>query len=208
MDRAPVVPPEPHESGRKYKYRQRYAIKTRSRKVVHEPPDVLNQFIWKPYVSKPKSPRESAPPKRKVYTRNVLSKLDAMEKKGLVEELEWQHPNRILNVGTVNANISRALAKDPLLFDDHVLRVKYCLSTVAQLASETKRICQLAIGQYLEALSLENLDDMDRLILSRLCYPFTNNDVLTDEVVYSGNSEEQEETMEQEEIDEIAEAGH
>ena len=181
FDRAPVQPPPPHDSGRQYKYRQRYAIKTRSRMIEHEPPDVLKQFSWKPWTKPPESPQERPiPPKPKAKFTKRLQRLDDMEKRGLVDELQWQHPTRVLNVGTINANVSRALIKEGLPVD-YLPRIKTCLSDIAQQAAKAKRTCQLAIGQYLEHLLLENVDTQDRLILGQLCHPFTDKDVIIGE---------------------------
>jgi hypothetical protein len=178
VDRAPAVLPPPHESGRKYKYRQRFAIKTRSRMIEHEPPDILKQFVSKPWTAPPESPEEPpSPPKPKPKPKKDPPSLHNMEKDELVEELQWQHPTRTLDVGTINSNATRALAKESLP-PEFLPRIKTCLSRSTQLAIKTKRTCQQAIGQYLEQLSLENLDSMDRLVLRQLCRPFTNKDVL------------------------------
>ncbi|KAF9201869.1 hypothetical protein BGZ59_002472, partial [Podila verticillata] len=181
VDRAPVLSPPPHTSGRKYKYRQRYAIKTRSRMVKHEPPDVLKQFVWKPWTKIPESPKEPiSPPKPEAKSKKRVRNLDDMEKRNLVKELQWEHPTRVLNVGTINANVSRALAKESLP-PEYLPQIKTCFSDIAKKAAKAKRTCQLAIGQYLEQLSLENVDEQDRLILARLCRPFTAKDVIKDE---------------------------
>lgn len=181
VDRAPVLSPPPHTSGRKYKYRLRYAIKTRSRMVKHEPPDVLKQFVWKPWTKIPESPKEPiSPPKPEANSKKRVRNLDDMEKRNLVKELQWEHPTRVLNVGTINANVSRALAKESLP-PEYLPQIKTCFSDIAKKAAKAKRTCQLAIGQYLEQLSLENVDEQDRLILARLCRPFTAKDVIKDE---------------------------
>ncbi|KAF9324069.1 hypothetical protein BG006_000898 [Podila minutissima] len=62
VDRAPALSPPTNNSGRKYKYRERYAIKTRSRMIEHEPPDVMKQYTWKPWVAPPQSPKEDPSP--------------------------------------------------------------------------------------------------------------------------------------------------
>lgn len=203
VDCAPALSPPPHESGRKYKYRQRYAIKTRSRMIVHEPPDMLKQYVWKPWTKPPESPREPAsPPKPKVRSKKSPPILDHMEKKGLVNELQWQHPTRVLDIGTVNANASRALTKESLPLA-YLPRIKTCLSDITQLATRTKRTCQQAIGQYLERLKdLEHLDGDDKLILGRLCRPFTEKDAGMDDTGATQDSVELEEAEDTEANDE------
>jgi len=116
IDCAPAISPLPHKSGRKYKYCQQYVIKTQSCMVKHEPPDVFKQFTWKPWTKLPDLPEEPvSPPKRKVSAKKTPPKLVHMEKKDLVKELQWQHLTWFLDVGTVNANTTQALAKELLL---------------------------------------------------------------------------------------------
>ncbi|GJJ67737.1 hypothetical protein EMPS_00083 [Entomortierella parvispora] len=208
VDRAPESPPPPHASGKKYKYRQRYAVKTRSRIIEHDPPDIFKQHIWKPWTEPPQSPAApNTPPKPETTTTTTKKgspSLDGMTKKGLVKELQWQHPIRVLDIGTINSNVTRALNKESLP-PACLTSIKVCLSETTRLATVTKRICQQAIGQYLEGLSLENLDDQDRLILQVLCRPFTDRDQLPDsEVVSEDVVDREDEDEQQNQIDESA----
>lgn len=181
IDCVPVLSPPPHASGRKYKYCQWYAIKTRSCMVKHEPPDVLKQFIWKPWTKIPKLPDEPiSRPEPEAKSKKHVQNLDDMEKCNLVKELQWEHPTRVLNIGMINANVSRALAKESLP-PEYLPQIKTCFSDITKKAAKTKQTCQLAIGQYLEQLSQENVDEQDRLILARLCHPFTAKDMIKDE---------------------------
>lgn len=124
-----------------------------------------------------------------------------MTKKELVSELQWEHPTRTLDVSTVNANVTRVLSKEfgaPL--QSHYLPcIKTCLSDVAQLAATSKRICQLAIGQYLEQLSLRDVDEADRIILHSLCPPFTDKNMVIVEDTTTQDSGEPEGPKENEE---------
>lgn len=166
--------------------------------IEHEPPDVLEQFGWKPWTTPPESPKEpgepSPPSKRKEKPKKKLVRLKYMEKVDLVKELQWQHPTRVLNVGTVNSNATRALAKDSLSLD-YLPRIKRCLSRTTQLAIKTKRTCQQAIGRYLENLLLDNLDSMDKLVLGHLCCPFNNKDAMAVKQHTKEGSEEYEEVI-------------
>ena len=170
--------------------------------IEHEPPDILKQFIHKPWTTPPESPEEPpSPPKPKAKPKKDPPSLRHMEKNELVNELEWQHPTRTLDVGTINSNATRALAKE-LLPLNFLPRIKTCLLRSTQLAIKTKRTCQQAIGQYLEHLSLENLDSMDMLVLGQLCRPFTNKDML---MVEKGTTEDLAEYEEAENLEEINE---
>ncbi|KAG0329520.1 hypothetical protein BG000_012074, partial [Podila horticola] len=208
VDQVPAESPPLHSSGRKYKYRQRYAIKTRSRIISHEPPappDTLKQYASKAWKAPPESPQESttssSQQKPKTVKKKRLQPVHGMTKKELVSELQWEHPTRTLDVGTVNANVTRVLSKEfgaPL--QSHYLpRIKTCLSDVAQLAATLKRICQLAIGQYLEQLSLQDIDEADRIILHSLCPSFTDKNMVIVEDTTTQDSEEPEGPEENEE---------
>ncbi|GJJ71545.1 hypothetical protein EMPS_04256 [Entomortierella parvispora] len=177
VDSQPAISPSPHASGRKYKYRQRYAIKTRSRIIEHDPPDVLKQYTLKPWTEPPPRPVLPTTTKSSESVTKDPPNFRTMDKMRLVKELQRQHPLRVMDVGTLNANVTRALQRT-LLPASHLPRIKTCLSNVARLATATKRACQLAIGQYLETLSMDNLDKNDKLILGMLCKPFVAGDKL------------------------------
>ncbi|KAG0251908.1 hypothetical protein BGZ95_006759, partial [Linnemannia exigua] len=214
VDRAPNQLPPPHPSGRQYKHRERYAIKTRSRLISHEKPDIFKQYVWKPPKEKTKSdnnpngttssstdagpdtnagPSTAAGPstnvstttpppkkKRKSTPKKVKPAAD-MTKFQLVKAMQWEHPLRALDIGTLKANTSRALKKEVPHDADLQQKLQHaittCLSDISKLASRTKRGCQQAIGQYLENLSIDHLDQDDRTILSYLTPPFSVQEI-------------------------------
>ncbi|KAF8923405.1 hypothetical protein BGZ47_004781, partial [Haplosporangium gracile] len=67
VDRPPERRPPPHDSGRQYKHRHRYAIKTRSQLKRHDPPETMMQYQLKPWKLQPESPLDpsinTSPPK-------------------------------------------------------------------------------------------------------------------------------------------------
>ncbi|KAI1285147.1 hypothetical protein EDD11_000910, partial [Mortierella claussenii] len=78
---------------------------------------------------------------------------------------------KILNIGTLKANVTRALNKE---FDQSQAgklssEVRSCLQKLVRQASITKRECQRAIAQYIERLSTTNVDETDRTLLDKLC---------------------------------------
>jgi len=94
----------------------------------------------------------------------------------LVRALEYEHPTRVLEIGAVNSNVSRAWTKDaPVDMEGNSIDlrplIKLHLRKMAKLSSEIKRTCHTAIGLYVEGLS--SIDESDKLILSSLCDPFT-----------------------------------
>ncbi|KAG9060891.1 hypothetical protein KI688_007847 [Linnemannia hyalina] len=159
VDRPPDQrPPPPHSSGRRYKHRQRYAIKTRSQVVKHEPPEAMKQNQWKPYKSAPDSPLEpqSAVSSSKPKSPKRLPSAEGMDKKDLVNAMARDHPMRTLDIGTVNANATRGLNREfgPEGSSVYLPRVKIALRDIAHQSSHVKRVCQRAIGLYLERLAL------------------------------------------------------
>ncbi|GJJ78542.1 hypothetical protein EMPS_10901 [Entomortierella parvispora] len=206
VDRAPLEPPPPHASGRKYKYRQRYAIKTRSRMTEHDPPRLMKQHKWIPWTAPPASPweLEVKPPSQKPKTPDppLASKasgasgvpdtpkpppkpISEMEKFELVNRLEREHPTRTLSVGTINANMKRAWSKKKLCDNDGKSidlrpRMKWHLQKVVKLSYDLKITCERAIGIFLESLSVA--DESEKLIMSCLCLPFTTSETVTGEL--------------------------
>ncbi|KAF9921950.1 hypothetical protein FBU30_007995 [Linnemannia zychae] len=209
VDRAPDRLPPPHSSGRPYKYRERYSIKTRSRLIQHEQPDIFKQYTWRAPRENSKSTISSnnvtsavtnteassststcfdatnPPPKMKPKSVRKKDQLtpDQMTKIQLIRAMQWEHPLRTLDVGTLKANSSRALDKEILndvnLHDKLQLVITTCLSDVSYLASKKKRACQQAIGQYLENLSVAYLDRDDKIILSYLTSSFSDKEIKT-----------------------------
>ncbi|KAG0292900.1 hypothetical protein BGZ97_005482 [Linnemannia gamsii] len=95
--------------------------------------------------------------------------------------MQWEQPLRILDIGTLKANTSRALKKevphDADLQQNINRAITTCLSDISKLASRTKRGCQQIVGQYLENLSVDHLDKDDRTILSYLTPYFSVQEI-------------------------------
>ncbi|KAF8926966.1 hypothetical protein BGZ47_002433 [Haplosporangium gracile] len=149
VDRPPDQRPPIHSSGRRYKRRQRYAIKTRSQVVKHEPPEAMKQYQWKPWKSSAVTSSKPKPPPR-------LPSAEGMDKKDLVNAMARDHPLRTLDIGTINANATRGLSREfgPEGSSVYLPRIKIALRDIAQQSSQVKRVCQRAIGLYLERLAL------------------------------------------------------
>jgi hypothetical protein len=104
-----------------------------------------------------------------------------MTKFQLVKALQWEHPLRTLDIGTLKANTYRALKKEfPHDADlQQKLQRAICtrLSDISKLASRSKRACQQAVGQYLENLSIDHLDMDDQTIVSYLTPYFSVQEI-------------------------------
>jgi len=165
VDRPPEQWPNPHESGRVYKYRKRYSFKTRSRVVDHPAPERMTRYKWKAWSKKPETPiTDEKPPKPKAPPANERD-VTLMDKKELVKGMQWEHPLRTLSVGTLNANIKQVLSNNSTLR----YNVRTSIQQVVRLASETKRICQRAIAQYIERVVDIKMDPKDIELLDMIC---------------------------------------
>ncbi|KAI8351750.1 hypothetical protein B0O80DRAFT_500105 [Mortierella sp. GBAus27b] len=170
IDRPPEHWPRQHDSGKPFKYRKRYSYKTRSHQIKHPPPDTMKKYVWKPWqgnldspnpTSQQKKSSEKSEPKEPKKPKDV----DRMDKQELSYAMEWEHPIRTLSIGTLNANLKRALSTSPDLRNT----VKSCIQEVVRQASITKRTCQRGIALYIEHLSSSEIDEKDRVILDMLC---------------------------------------
>ncbi|KAG9061133.1 hypothetical protein KI688_007763 [Linnemannia hyalina] len=77
----------------------------------HDPPETMKQHQLKPWKSPPESPLDpsinTTPPK--VTPKKPPREVKTMDKKELVDAMQWDHPTRTLYIGTINANATRAL---------------------------------------------------------------------------------------------------
>ncbi|KAG0202931.1 hypothetical protein BGX31_003492 [Mortierella sp. GBA43] len=130
----------------------------------------MKKYVWKPWqgnldspnpTSQQKKPSEKSEPKEPKKPKDV----DRMDKQELSYAMEWEHPIRTLSIGTLNANLKRALSTSPDLRNT----VKSCIQEVVRQASITKRTCQRGIALYIEHLSSSEIDEKDRVILDMLC---------------------------------------
>ncbi|KAF9915994.1 hypothetical protein BX616_004882 [Lobosporangium transversale] len=60
----------------------------------------------------------------------------------MVRAMQYEHPTRIPDIGTINGNLNRELNDNP----QPRSKIKTCLQEVVRHASETKRTCQRAVG--------------------------------------------------------------
>jgi hypothetical protein len=142
----------------------------------------MKQYKWKPWEGALDSPsdddspnlsklshepEEPEPEESESMEPKEPRDVSKMEKLDLVNAMEWEHPTRTLEIGTLNGNLNRVWQQDPGVGS----RIKACLAEVVSLASHTKRTCQKAIGQYIEHLFDAGgiIDEMDRAILDCIC---------------------------------------
>lgn len=147
----------------------------------------------------------TTPPK--VTPKKPQREVETMDKMQLVEAMQWDHPTRTLDIGTINANATRALNKriDQAGFQEetytYLSAIKTSLRNVTRISSRVKRTAQRAIGQYIERLSVHNIDEIDnnnntdatnatdttntkilsevdRRLLNILCPAFSNKDLV------------------------------
>jgi len=187
VDRPPEKRPPPHKSGRRYKHRPRYAIKTRSRKLEHEPPEGFKKYKLKPWKQRETPPDDntatSATSKKSQKPYNPRPVTNLIKKQDHISAMDFDHPIRVLNLGTAQANAKRAISRNITHSAERrsilVQGIKSCFQQVAKQASEAARTLQCGIGIYLESLSAREVDEMDKLILKKLCPDFTVEEITT-----------------------------
>jgi hypothetical protein len=107
VDRPPEKRPPPHKSGRRYKHRPRYAIKTRSRKLEHEPPEGFKKYKLKPWKQRETPPDDntatSATSKKSQKPYNPRPVTNLIKKQDHISAMDFDHPIRVLNLGTAQA---------------------------------------------------------------------------------------------------------
>ncbi|KAF8927364.1 hypothetical protein BGZ58_010453 [Dissophora ornata] len=77
--------------------------------------------------------------------------MEDMDKAAFINAMKCEHPTRTLNVGIINANVTTALKKE------YLPKIKTCLQQVR------------AIGQCIERLSIQGVDETDQLLVDKLC---------------------------------------
>jgi hypothetical protein len=185
MDRPPEKRPPPHKSGRRYKHRPRYAIKTRTRKLEHEPPEGFKKYKLKPCKRpEPKDNADTSSTAKKSQNPYNPRPVDNLtKKKDHISAMDFDHPIRTLKLGTVQANarrgISRNITQSAEVRSVLVQGIRSCFQQVAKQASMAKRTLQCAIGFYLEILSARKIDETDKSILRKLCSDFTVKEIAT-----------------------------
>lgn len=184
VDTHPEKWPPPHQSKRPYKYRKRYSFKTRMQRLEHPPPNTIKRYVWKAW------DREFDPPNRnptgsggQTPVTRAKKNVEEMDKKALVNSMNWEHPIRTLSAGTLKSNLKR------VMMPYWGSKVRTCLQDVVRLASKTKRICQHSIGLYIEHLSTTGIHEPDREFLDLLS-PRVSEHLSSDEEKTFQNGEE------------------
>ncbi|KAF9188015.1 hypothetical protein BGZ49_003985, partial [Haplosporangium sp. Z 27] len=159
------------------KYRPRYSVKHRLRKVEYEAPTTMKEYMLKPWKVVPKSPdvvpeslnvaastslkNKSATPKAKAKRKDPKE----MNRANISYAMRWEHPIVTLDVGTLSANIKRAL-EDEELANETLAWLRQAVRTAAKVKKES----QFLIGRFIEALLLRgNFVETDRALLDMIC---------------------------------------
>jgi hypothetical protein len=97
-----------------------------------------------------------------------------------------EHPVVTLNIGTLKANIHRAITEDDVHLEAEVLKT---LREVVHHAANTKRTFQRLVGQFIEKVVDQDIQEADRKFLDLLCPRIVPSELHTTE----DDQEEQEE---------------
>jgi hypothetical protein len=98
-----------------------------------------------------------------------------------ISAMDFDHPIRALNLGTVQANAKRAISRNTTHSAENqsilIQGIRSCFQQVTRQGSEAARTLQCGIGMYLESLSARKVDETDKLILRKLCPDFTIQEI-------------------------------
>ncbi|KAG0274828.1 hypothetical protein BGZ96_004069 [Linnemannia gamsii] len=162
--------------------RGRFSFKERTRKIVHGPPANAKQFKLKFYRKPAQTesiPAKKSKPRGDKATSALQKKpLADLDKNGLVRRMNWHHPSSSLEIGTVRANVGRAVmdkvtSKDILgVMQQEVVD---CLQEAPRLAGGVKREAQRLIGHFVESLKerMDKVEEERRQILELMTPPQT-----------------------------------
>ncbi|KAF8921780.1 hypothetical protein BGZ58_003858, partial [Dissophora ornata] len=175
--------------------RPRYSVKQRTQRKQHEPPEVMKQYKWKPWTKLPENPLDpdagalkKKEPKKKERETKPKQVSATTGKADLVQAMEWEHPTVTLDVGTVSANLGRALGESEL-----VPEINRCLQDVVRIASDIKRLGQQLIGRFIDSLfAAGELNSTDKIILGNIC-PCVSSKHKTRRVIDASEHDEQKE---------------
>ena len=181
-------------------HRSRYVWKTRTRRIQHEPPASMKQYNFKPWkevpgqlsgievVDKDEEREENAEEDGEDEEEKEERKpVEDMAKIGLLRSFEYEHPIVTLNVGTLKANIRRALAESSIPVPDGSADtsaggsamiqssltpevVVSHLNKAVKAAATVKRRLQRLVGGFVQLIfSGGIIEASDRDILDHLC---------------------------------------
>ncbi|KAF8958121.1 hypothetical protein BGZ46_002037, partial [Entomortierella lignicola] len=156
------------------RHRLRYSFKARKGAKQCPPPAKMKQFVLKPYKEpsvEPTEPSDNSHNKPKAQPK-AQSKAKAKAKSAPTLKLEvmrsmaYQHPISSLYIGTLSANVKRAVSNQPTLQQ----AVTLCIQEASREAARIKRKGQILIGTYIERLESigKDLSNTDRAILDLL----------------------------------------
>jgi len=177
------------------KHRHCYSFKRREKALIkkRDPPAKMKQFVFKPHKEQKPRPEKAKDKASLAFPPKTLSSSKApMDKLQVTRLLAYHHPTSSLFVGTLSANVKRALPGQRDLQQEVMTVIQQASSEAARV----KRQGQTLIGKYIEKLvsfGIENLDLSDRTILGLLCQPVSMSDVKYDEDEDDDDGEEEEE---------------
>ncbi|KAG0295653.1 hypothetical protein BGZ98_001276, partial [Dissophora globulifera] len=145
--------------------RPRYSFKRRTQRVLHDPPESMKRYKWKPYRDHAKSSTDAIPLKKKTKSLGIKPPLTSDKKIDILRAMSWEHPTSTLSMGTLMSSVKKVVTDTNMVSD-----IMHCLRQAVKVASEVKRLDQKVIGLYLESIFVKGLfEESDRAFLDHLC---------------------------------------
>ncbi|KAF9015914.1 hypothetical protein BGZ52_006252, partial [Haplosporangium bisporale] len=141
----------------------------------------MKLYKFKPYKEQTDTPADStndndtkakakAKPRLKTLSTSMVS--NKTRKLAVTRLLSYQHPTSSLDVGTLWANVGRAVLNDPNIQN----QVVQCIRDAVHDAACTKRKGQRVIGRFIEYADQQGIGANDRVFLDLLCPRITRKD--------------------------------
>ncbi|KAI7831143.1 hypothetical protein BC939DRAFT_221112 [Gamsiella multidivaricata] len=152
--------------------RHRYSFKTRTGATNPPPPFKMKLYKFKPYKEpeakdelEPSSDESKPKPKPKTKLKTLSDSSAATRKLAITRLLQYQHPTSTLNVGTLSANLRRALPNDGTVQQE----VALCIRNAVREAARIRRQGQRVIGKFVEHVNKHGPGPNDHRFMNFLC---------------------------------------
>ncbi|KAI7819816.1 hypothetical protein BC939DRAFT_505458 [Gamsiella multidivaricata] len=132
----------------------RYSFKTRTGATNPPPPVKMKLYKFKPY-KEPEAKDELEPssdepkPKPKPKFKTLSDSSAATRKLAITRLLQYQHPTSTLNVGTLSANLRRALPNDGTVQQEVALCIRNAVREAARIKRQGQRVTWRSKRRYL-----------------------------------------------------------
>jgi hypothetical protein len=149
------------------------------------------QYTWKEFAEKPKYEQQSSKERKETTTPKKIitpDEIDCMNKQQLVKLMDKQHPVVSLEIGTIRANVKRAVDGN----ENVTKAVVDVLQNASQIAWTMKRRTELVLGAFIHNMEkkTEAPSKTELQILDLICPRIKDPTTICQETEYLSNLED------------------